>query len=110
MADDDPDRIQVPVAWIGADEVPVLFANQFIAQIDRGEIFLTVGQLVPPPIMGATEEERREMAENVQFVPVKPVARIAFTPGRLSELISILEITKRNHEQQEQHFGDPRNS
>jgi hypothetical protein len=105
---DDTDGIQVPVVWVGLDELPVLFANQFVAQVERGEIFLTVGQLQPPPIVGATEEERREQVENIAYVPVKPVARIAMAPSRLRELISILQITMSNHEAQSESQGDPR--
>ena len=103
-----PDGVAVPIIWVGVDDVPVVFANQFVAQVDRGEVFLTVGQLVPPAIIGASEEERRVQAENLQYVPVKPVARIAMTPTRLRELVSILEITVSNHSQQEEQFGDPR--
>jgi hypothetical protein len=106
---EEPESVNVPVVWVGAEDVPVLLANQFVAQVDKGEVFLTVGQLVPPAILGATPEERRQQAENIQFVPVKPIARIAMTPTRLRELISVLEITMANHEKQEKTFGDPRN-
>ncbi len=106
---DEPETFTAQVAWIGADDVPVLFANQFVVQIDRGEVFVTIGQLVPPALLG-TEEQRREQAAQIQYIPIKPVARIAMTPNRLTELISVLEITKQNHEQQERHLGDPRDS
>ncbi len=107
MAEEPPARIEIPVVWVGADEVPVFFANQFVAQVDRGEVFLTIGQLVPPAIIGSGEEAR-EQAERIQYVPVKPVARIALTPTRLLELIEVLQITKANHETQSEIFGDPR--
>lgn len=109
MAEEEqPGQIDVPLVWVGAEELPVLYLNQFIAQVNRGEIFLTLGQVVPPPIVGATEEERKAQAESIEFVPVKPVARLAFTPGRLQELIQILQITLDNHETQQRSFGDPR--
>lgn len=104
----EPDSVEVPVVWIGVDDVPVAFANQFVAQVDRGEVFLTVGQMVPPAILGKTDEERRAQVENIQYVPVKPIARLAMTPSKLRELISILEITATNYEKQEEIFGDPR--
>ncbi len=106
---EEPDTFEVRVAWLGVEDVPVFFANQFVSQVDRGEVFLTIGQLVPPALLG-TEEQRRAQAEQLQYVPVKPVARIAFTPQRLTELISVLQITQQGHEQQEQHYGDPRNT
>jgi len=94
---------------VGAEELPVLFANQFVAQVgDTGEIFLTVGQVVPPAIIGQTEEERREQAENIQYVQVKPIARLAMTPEKLRELKTVLEITEVQYEKKESIFGDPR--
>ncbi len=105
-----PSSVPVPIVWVGVDELPVFFANQFVAQVERGEIFLTVGQLVPPAILGNTDEERRQQLESLSYVPIKPVARIAFTPDRLQELSSILEITKQNYETQRRLLGDPRHS
>lgn len=109
MADEQPlENFRVPVVWVGADEVPVFFANQFVAQVERGEVFLTVGQLVPPAILPGPPEAFREQAERIQYVPVQTVARIALTPARLQDLIQVLEITKANHEKQSEAFGDPR--
>jgi hypothetical protein len=109
-ADDDtpPPGVAVPVTWTGAEDMPVLFANHFVAQVDRGEVFLTAGQLTPPMLVG-TQEERIEQAGMIQFLPIQTVARIGFTPDRLRELIQVLEITLQNYETQETHFGDPRN-
>ena len=68
---------------------------------------LTAGQLTPPMLVG-TPDERREQAEMIQFLPIQTVARLGFTPGRLRELIGVLEATLKNYEAQEQRF-DPRN-
>lgn len=110
MTDDpeQPDSIEVPIVWVGVEQLPVVFANQFVVQVDRGEVFLTIGQMVPPPIIGATEEERRAQAENIEHVQVKPVARLVLTPSRLHELAAALETGKSIHNAQEERFGDPR--
>ena len=50
--------IEVPVVWVGVDDLPVQFVNQFLGVIEQNEIFLNFGSLVPPPIMGETIEER----------------------------------------------------
>jgi len=101
MADDAQDAqegITLPVVWVGADELPVHFLNQFLGVVQANEIFLTLGTLVPPAIMGATTEERRKHAETVPFVQVKPIVRVALTPARLRELITVLEQTLSNYE------------
>src|SRR5690349_7009669 len=106
--DSEPQGVSVPIVWTGIEDAPAIFANQFIAQVDRGEVFITAGQMAPPVLVG-TLEERRHQAENIQFVPVQTVARIACTPSRLRELVNVLQITLNNYEEQEKLFGDPRN-
>jgi len=85
------------MAWIGAEDLPVHFANAFFGVVAPGEIVVQVGSVVPPAIVGATPEEREAAVRSVSFVPVKPVARLALTPTRLDELIKILEDTRNNY-------------
>jgi hypothetical protein len=92
-----PQQISVPVAWIGAEDLPVHFANAFFGVVAPGEIVLQVGSMVPPPIVGNTPEEREATARSIPYVQVKPVARLALTPARLDELIKTLEDTRMNY-------------
>jgi len=55
--------IQIPIAWVGVEEVPIFFANQVVCQFQQNEFILTFGQMSPPAILGATEEERAAQAE-----------------------------------------------
>jgi hypothetical protein len=91
---DRPPGIEVRVAWLGPEDVPILHANAFVCQFDPqtfDSLTLTVGQLTPPAITGLTQEEREEQARNVAFVPIKPVVRLALTPARARELAATLE-------------------
>ena len=91
---------QVPVAWVGVEDVPLLFANQVLAQLDDvGEILLTFGQATPPLLLGDDEEKQAQLS-NIGFVPVKPVARVAFSRPRLEQLIQLLNETLDNHRKQ----------
>ena len=91
---------QVPVVWVGVDDLPVHLVNQLVGVVQPNEIFLTFGTLTPPAIMAGTVEERRAQAEAIPFVQVKPVARLGLTPERLREFIAILEQTLANYEAQ----------
>jgi hypothetical protein len=91
--------ISLPLVWVGADDLPVNFVNQFLGVVQPNEIFLTVGSMVPPAILGDTLEEREATLRNITYVPVKPVARLGFTPARLRELIKVLQDTLSNYEQ-----------
>lgn len=93
--------VQLPAVWVGAEDLPVNFVNQFVGVVQPGEVFLNLGTVVPPTILGATDEERRAQVESLRFIQVKPVARIALTPDRLREFIQVLNETLANYEKQE---------
>ncbi len=81
---------QVPLTWIGIEDVPILTINQIVGQaLTREEYILTLGQVAPPVLLG-TEEQRRQQLEMITFAAVKPVARIGLTRQRVEELIRIL--------------------
>jgi predicted GNAT superfamily acetyltransferase len=96
----EPEGVEVPIAWMGPEDVPILFANAFVAQFDQtlDAFILTIGQMTPPALIGASPEELRAQAEQITFVPVKPVARFALSPGRMRELVAVLHA---NLDQQE---------
>lgn len=63
---------EIPVSWVGAEELPILYANQFVGQVHEDTFFLTIGQLVPPALIG-TPEEQAEQLEEIAYLPVKPL-------------------------------------
>ena len=90
----DQKAVTVPLLFVGAEELPILYANHFVIQYERDAFILTVGQLSPPILIG-NESEQREQLEALSYVEVKTVARLAFTRGRLDELIGILQANLR---------------
>jgi hypothetical protein len=104
------DSIQVPVVWAGVEDVPILYANTFISQFDpaaTGGFIVTIGQLTPPALIG-TPDQVREQAEQVSFVPVRAVARIAMTRSKLDELIALLQLNRDQFDEATRIRGDPR--
>ena len=97
MAEPEPlEQISVRVAWVGVEEVPIVFVNQVAAQLDdRGEAIITFGQATPPLLLG-TPEEQREQAAATPFVQVRPVARLSLSQPRLQDLIGVLSQTLEN--------------
>ena len=82
--------LPIPVIYIGTEDVPILFGNQFVIQYQAGDHILTVGQFAPPILLGDVEA-KREQARELTFVPVRVVARIGFSAARLKELVSLLQ-------------------
>jgi hypothetical protein len=90
--------IQLPVVWVGVDELPVHHVNQLVGTVSPQEVFLTLGTLVPPAIMADTPEERRAQAQGIGFVQIRPVVRVGITEQALRDFIGILEQTLKNFE------------
>jgi hypothetical protein len=90
MADDEQDRVEVPLTWIGVEDMLVLTANQIVVQFaGTDEFILGFGQVAPPILLGGGEE-RREQLREVTFAAVRPVARLGLTRQRIEELIRVL--------------------
>jgi hypothetical protein len=97
------ERIEIEVRWVGLDEVPIIAANQLIAQVNQGEVFLTFGQVAPPPLLGTAEQQRQQMrriAESGGPVSIRTVGRFHMTPARLKEMIGVLNEVMAKHEAQ----------
>jgi len=99
MATDD-DQIQLPIAYLGVEETPIVFANQFAIQHFQNEFIITIGQIAPPILVGSPEE-RREQAKNVGYIPVTIVGRFSLTKERIRELIGALQENLSNYEKGE---------
>jgi len=88
---DRPENFSIPLVWVDADDATVSFCNQVLFQVlSPNEYVLTLGHMVPPPILG-TPEERLERVRQVSFVPIKALGRFAFTRQRVEELIAVLQ-------------------
>jgi hypothetical protein len=109
---DEPQGVAVPIVWLGPEDVPILYANAFVSQFDpqtMDSLILTVGQLTPPAIIGATPEERLEQAERVAYVPIKPVVRLGLTPAHARQLVAALQANLDQLEEANRlRPGDPR--
>lgn len=92
------EEFRIPLVWVGVEEEPVAASNQMVIQHSaRDEFILTFGMATPPIVLG-DEEQRREELERVTYVPVTPVARVAFTRQRLQALITVLQENLATHD------------
>jgi hypothetical protein len=93
------DFVQVPIVWVGIEDVPVYAVNQIVVQHSgANEFVVTFGELTPPIALG-TEEQRREQLRMTSFVPIRPVARVGLNRQRLQELITVLQQNLQRHDE-----------
>jgi hypothetical protein len=94
-----PEGLDLSPTWEGVDDVPILFVNQVLSQVGQGsEVILTFGQLAPPVLLGATQEERVRQARGLTNIPIKPIARLAMTRAGLGQLVGVLSKTVENYD------------
>jgi hypothetical protein len=94
-------KIQLPLAWIGVDELPIILVNQFLGQFLEDEFILTFGTVAPPPLLG-DPEQRLEQAKQIEFLPVQAVTRFGLTRTRLEELVRVLKETLDNYDEHQE--------
>jgi hypothetical protein len=107
----DEGGFELPLVWLGPEDVPILFINAVVSQFDpqMDSLILTLGQLTPPAIVGATPEERQAQVDQIAYVPIKPVVRVGLTEARGRELVAILQSNLDQLEQaRNMRRGDPR--
>jgi hypothetical protein len=108
MTDQPPQMLAVPLSWIGYEDVPILYANQVLIQFQpEGGFVLAIGQATPPPLIG-TPEQIAEQAAEVEFVPVKTLARFGMTRAKLQEIITVLQVNLDSSDRLQSQI-DPRN-
>ncbi len=91
MADLD-DAMQLPVRYVGVDDVPVLLANQFLLQAEQHSdgFIVSIGQLTPPILMGSADEQRQQ-AQQIPFVPIRIIGRYSLSRERAAALAGLLQ-------------------
>lgn len=88
--DEKPQALGVVGRFVGAEEVPLLYVNQFAVSFQSDEFILTVGQVSAPVLLGSPEEQV-EQARQLEFVPINVVARFALNRQRFEELTGLLQ-------------------
>lgn len=87
-----PLEVQLQGHWESADDVPIVLANQLLAQVIHGNAVLTFGQAVPP-VLGGTPEQQAAQARELESIPIRTLARFAVPIGPLREIAAALQST-----------------
>jgi hypothetical protein len=98
MPDDDERGKAVKLLWLDLEAEEIVFANQLLVQHHGTEFILSFGQFTPPPLVGS-DEDKRQMLESIDFLPIRPVARIGLTAQRMTEFVRVMQENLSNYEQ-----------
>ncbi len=105
MAEENFER-EIPLTWVGAEQLPLLFINRLVGQVDDDHFVLTVGQSVSPALTG-TPEDKKDQLEQIAYVPINPIARLAFNRSTCQDFIAILQTILEGYDQTREGRGGP---
>lgn len=89
---------EVAIRWDKAESVPVMACNVVLAQHTSQEFVLTFGYASLPVF---TTPPTQEELESIQSVQANVVARVGMTPGRVVELIQVLQKNLQTFQEQQ---------
>ncbi len=103
MAEEHQER-DIPLVWVGLDELPVTFTNRFLIQHWEDVFVISAGQLIPPPVTGTPQEQADEI-DQIDYIAVNPSVRLGLTRGKVEELIVHLEAALEQHARKQREEG-----
>jgi len=81
---------QVPLKRTYPADLRTHFVANVVIQHQPDHFILSFFEVLPPPILGATELEKQAVFEQIDSVEARCVARIVVTPNRMKAIIRAL--------------------
>lgn len=97
--DEQRQGIQIQVTWEGLEDAPVMAANVVMVLQTSHEFILTFGFASPPVFTTQPSIEEVKAAK----VSSKPIVRLAMPPGRIVELLQVLQQQLTAYQQAQKH-------
>jgi len=98
--EDQPQQVPIFITWGDAEQLPVMACNVFAVLQTPHEFILTFGFTTPP--FFAKQPTPEEVAR-IKTLPAKSIARISMPPGRVVELLQLLQQHLNAYQQQQKH-------
>jgi hypothetical protein len=81
---------EIRVERVYPEDLQSHFVSNLVVQ-HRPEFFiLSFFEVWPPAILGETEEEKKQVLDNLDHVEAKCVSRIVLTPGKMQEFVEVM--------------------
>ena len=99
MADSPPQQVQLTVNWDDAGKLPAMATNAFLVQQTPHEFILNFAFVNPPVFLKPpTAEEVAKLGR----VEATKIVRLAMSPGRVVELLQLLQQQLAAYQQSQQ--------
>jgi len=74
------------------------FVSALIVQHQPDNFILSFFEIWPPPILGTSDEEKKEAFKKLDRIDAKCVTRLVVTPTKMREFIALLKENMKNYE------------
>ena len=98
---EDKSAKNVPLQFIYPDNVKSNFVTNMIVQNQSDYFTISFFEALIPPILGDTEDKRKEELQSVQRIQAKCVSKIFVTPQKMKDFVKVLNKNFKNYEQKE---------
>lgn len=80
------------------DDLQSHFVSNIVVQHQPDMFILSFFEVWPPPILGESDEEKRQVIDAIDHVEAKCVARLVLTPSKLREFLETMSENLHNYE------------
>jgi hypothetical protein len=94
---------QIPLQREYPTDLQSNFVSNLVIQHQPHAFILSFFEVWPPPIVGETDEEKREQVEQIESVKATCVARLVVTPDKMKDFLDTMQ---ENYEQYEEMMGE----
>jgi hypothetical protein len=93
------EEISAKINRIIPEELPLNFVNDIIIQHEPDFFMLSFFQLLPPAIIGDTDEEKLQIARSIKTIDSKCVARMVITPRKMRRFLEVISQNLQKYEE-----------
>jgi hypothetical protein len=99
MADrEQTDGKQVPIERFFPEGLTSRFVNNVVVQHQNDSFIISFFEVIPPLILGDTEEERERILNSINSVKAECVARLIVSPQKMEEIIAAMSQNLQNYQ------------
>ena len=84
------ERTEVPLSWVGIEDLPIIYCNEVLIQNEAAEVIVTLGQVLPPPVIARDAADLRRQYADIEYVPIRPLIRIGMAPDRFRDIAAAM--------------------
>ncbi len=80
----------IPIKFEYPENIESKFVTNIVVQNQQDHFIISFFEANLPPILGDTEEQKKELLDSIDSIPAKCVSKIIVTPQKMKDFIDVL--------------------